>query len=136
MDNFRTLDQLSAEQQKVRKRSRIRLGILIAFLLLMGLDYLISWPQSTRKQQALESAINALYLPSATVQENVVAGHKPRSGFVTRLFLSSRDPQIVCEFFSNELIADGWTAVENNCAEASKKQRRPRRCTPRMGMVS
>jgi hypothetical protein len=121
MEDFRELDQLSVEQQRARKRTRVRLCILFVLLALMGLDYLISWPESTRRQRALEHIVNALPLPPSTVQESVQTGHKPRSGFVSRMLLSSRDPRTVCEFFNTELTAEGWTAVENNCAEAARR---------------
>jgi len=121
MSDFPQLDQLSVEQQKARRRTRIRLGILVVFLILMGLDYLISWPEATRKQRALERAVNALPLPPTTVQDSAQAGHKPRSGFISRMLLSSGDPQTVCEFFSTELTNEGWTAVENDCVEAAKR---------------
>jgi hypothetical protein len=120
-DDFRELDRLSAEQQKARRRTRIRLGILVIFLVLMGLDYLVSWPKATRKQRALEHAVKVLPLPPATVQESVQTGHKPRSGFVSRMLLSSSDPRTVCAFFSAELTKEGWTAVANDCVEAASK---------------
>ncbi len=121
MSEFRELDRLSTEEQKGRTRRRVRLGILAVLLALMGVDYVIAWPQSVRNQRALERALDGLSLPTDTVQGGVQSGRKPRSGFVSRLLLSSHDPKDMCEFFSNELVAAGWAAVENDCAETATK---------------
>ncbi|HVZ60080.1 MAG TPA: hypothetical protein VG892_04775 [Terriglobales bacterium] len=120
VDNFPILDKLSAEQQKTSKRTRIRLAIFIALLALMGIDYLVSWPQSVRKQRELVHAINGLPLPAGTVQESFQAGHKPRSGFASRILLSVQDPQSMCEFIAAQLADKGWNVVQKDCSESAR----------------
>ncbi len=125
MEQFAPSDELSEEQRKARRRTRVRLAILLVLLAVTGLDYLVSWPQSVRRQKELEGTLNALPLPSGTAQDSYDAGHKPRSGYASKVVVSSQTPEIVCEFFSTQLIARGWNPVQSDCVAVGHDPSRP-----------